>query len=91
MVHRSHQPLNRKGMRHTECPHYDDCLTYAARRLWKRWSCGKCPHHLLGQVYRRLRFIEHYYLPLAEIYPEFKRKYERFIVLPSSLAEGPRA
>jgi hypothetical protein len=40
----------------------------------------------MAHVYRRLRFIEHYYLPLAEIYPEFKRKYERFIVLPSSLA-----
>ena len=78
-------------MRHTECPHYDDCLTYAARRLWKCWSCGKCPSYLLAQVYRRLRFIEHYYLPLAEIYPEFKRKYERFIAPPSRLAEGTRA
>jgi hypothetical protein len=40
----------------------------------------------MTQVYRRRSFIEHYYLPLAEIYPEFKRKYERFIALPSSLA-----
>jgi hypothetical protein len=41
----------------------------------------------MTQVYRRRSFIEHYYLPLAEIYPEFKRKYERFIALPSSLAQ----
>jgi hypothetical protein len=39
----------------------------------------------MTQVYRRLNFIEHYYVPLAQIYPEFKRKYERFIALPSSL------
>ena len=78
-----HRPLNRKGIRHTECPLYDECLTYAARRMWKRWSCGKCTDYLLAKVYRRLRFIEHYYRPLAEIYPEFKKKYHTFMALPS--------
>jgi hypothetical protein len=51
--------------------------------MWKRWSCGKCPNHFLAKVYCRLRFIEHYYRPLAEIYPEFKRKYHTFMALPS--------
>ncbi len=78
-----HRPINGKGMRHTECPLYDECLTYAARRMWKRWSCGKCSNHLLAKVYCRLRFIEHYYRPLAEIYPEFKRKYHPFMALHS--------
>ncbi len=78
-----HRPLNRKGIRHTECPLYDECLTYAARRMWKRWSCGKCTDYLLATVYGRLRFIEHYYRPLAEIYPEFKKKYHAFMALPS--------
>jgi hypothetical protein len=82
-----HRPLNRKGTRHTECPFYDECLTYAARRMWKRWSCGKCSRHLLAKVYCRLRFIEHYYRPLAEIYPEFKRKYHPFIPHPSQTSQ----
>ena len=82
-----HRPINRKGMRHTECPLYDECLTYAARRMWKRWSCGKCSNHLLAKVYCRLRFIEHYYRPLAEIYPEFKRKYHTFMTLHSQSSQ----
>jgi hypothetical protein len=55
--------------------------------MWKRWSCGKCPNHLLAKVYCRLRFIEHYYRPLAEIYPEFKRKYDTFMSLPSQTSQ----
>lgn len=83
MIQGSLKPLNRKGIRHTECPLYDECLTYAARRMWKRWSCGTCPNHLLARVYRRLRFIEYYYRPLAEIYPEFRKKYQQYMALPS--------
>ena len=75
------KPLNRKGIRHSECPLYDECLTYAARRVWKCWSCGTCPNHLLANVHLRLRFIEQYYHPLAKIYPEFRRKYQPFMAL----------
>jgi hypothetical protein len=55
--------------------------------MWKRWSCGTCPNHLLAKVHRRLRFIEHYYCPLAEIYPEFKKKYHPFMAIPSRASQ----
>jgi hypothetical protein len=34
---------------------------------------------MLRPVYERQQYIGEYYPMLAEIYPEFKRKYERFM------------
>ena len=73
------KPLNKRGGKHTDCPFYVECLTYAVHQRWDYWSCGKCQNHLLVPIYERLQFIEQHYLPLAEIYPEFRRKYERFM------------
>ena len=73
------EPLNQKGLKHTDCPFYLECLSYAVNQRWDYWSCGKCENHMLGPVYERLQFIEEYYPILAQIYPEFRRKYERFI------------
>ena len=73
------EPLNRKGSKQVDCPFYVDCLTYAVNQRWDYWSCGKCENHMLSSVYERLQFIEQYYWPLAEIYPEFRRKYEQFM------------
>jgi len=73
------EPLNRKGLKHTDCPFYVECLTYAVNQMWDYWSCGKCENHMLNSIYERLQFIEEYYPILAQIYPEFRDKYERFM------------
>ncbi len=72
----SAQPINKKGLKYIDCPLYGDCLTHAAKRNWKSWNCEQCPNLGLKQVCQKLKFIEPYYELLAEIYPEFKRKYE---------------
>lgn len=80
MVHQEKpRPVKEAGVKHTECPWYDDCLTYAARRGWSFWSCGQCSNHMLIPVFKRYRFIHEYYEFLAEIYPEFREKYETFM------------
>ena len=73
------QPVNREGIRHTDCPFYGKCLTYAVKHMWEYWSCGKCKNHTLSQVYERQQYIAQYYSMLVQIYPEFRRKYERFM------------
>jgi hypothetical protein len=73
------EPTYRKGFKHTECPFYVTCLTYAVKQKWEYWSCSECPNQVLAIIYKRLQFIEQYYPTLAEIYPEFRRKYERFM------------
>jgi len=72
----SARPINKKGLKYIDCPLYGDCLTHAAERNWKRWSCEQCANLNLKLICQKLRFIEPYYGLLAEIYPEFKRKYE---------------
>jgi len=49
---------------------------YAAKHNWRAWTCEECPNLRFDSVYQKLRFIASYYQLLAEIYPEFKRKYE---------------
>ena len=73
------QPLNQEGSKHTDCPYYVECLTYAANQRWYHWSCGKCQNYTLRLVYERRQYIGEYYPMLAEIYPEFKKKYKRFM------------
>ena len=70
------QPTNKQGPRSIDCPFYDDCLTYAARMKWESWTCEECPNLRLDVVYRKLKCIAPYYRLMAEIYPEFRRKYE---------------
>ncbi len=72
----SAQPINKKGLKYIDCPLYGDCLTHAAKRNWKCWSCKQCRNLSLRLICEKFRFIEPYYGLLAEIYPEFKRKYE---------------
>ena len=72
----SFQPVNREGLKVIDCPFYSDCLMYAAKRSWKAWTCEECPNRELSSVCKKLKFIAPYYQLLAEIYPEFKRKYE---------------
>jgi len=69
-------PVNRKGHKSSDCPFYGDCLMHAARRNWHAWSCGECPNLGLDSVYQKLKSITPYFRLLAEIYPEFKSKYE---------------
>jgi len=76
MRRNSVNPVNRKGLRIIDCPLYGDCLMHAAKRNWKSWSCEQCANHSLKLICQKLRFIEPYYGLLAEIYPEFKSKYE---------------
>ncbi len=73
------QPLNHEGIKHLDCPFYVECLTYAVNRRWSYWSCGKCQNYMMRALYDRQQYIGAYYPMLAEIYPEFKRKYERFM------------
>jgi hypothetical protein len=79
--HAPFRPVKRKGVKHTECPFYERCLTYAVRCGWHQWSCGDCRNHLLAPVWRKLRYIEDYYGVLADIYPEFRHKYEHLVDL----------
>ena len=69
-------PVNGGGRRFIECPYYGDCLMHAAKRNWSAWTCEKCPNLGLDSVCKKLKFISPYYELLAEIYPEFRRKYE---------------
>jgi hypothetical protein len=73
------KPRKQKGLKHADCPFYVECLTHAVNQGWDYWSCGKCESHMLSPVFERLQFIEEYYPVLAQIYPEFRRKYEQFI------------
>jgi hypothetical protein len=70
------QPKNEKGIKYIDCPVYGDCLMVAAKSQWQAWSCDTCPNLELKLVRGRIRYIAQYYQLLAEIYPEFKRKYE---------------
>jgi hypothetical protein len=72
----SSQPVNGKGVKAIHCPFYNDCLTHAAKRNWQAWTCKQCPNLKLDLICQKLHFIAPYYQLLAEIYPEFKRKYE---------------
>jgi hypothetical protein len=73
------EPVNREGLKSIDCPFYGDCLMYASKRNWKGWTCEECPNLELQLICQKLRFIAPYYQVLAEIYPEFKRKYEPII------------
>jgi hypothetical protein len=72
----SAQPIDGEGQRFIECPFYGDCLMHAAKRHWRTWTCAKCPNLRLDSLRKKLKFIAPYYQLLAEIYPEFRRKYE---------------
>jgi len=72
----SPQPANREGGKAIDCPFYSDCLMHTAKRNWKAWTCEECPNLELHLISQKLRFIVPYYQLLAEIYPEFKGKYE---------------
>jgi hypothetical protein len=48
----------------------------AAKYKWRALSCEQCPNLGLNQAGRKLQFVAVYYQRLAEIYPEFKKKYE---------------
>jgi hypothetical protein len=69
-------PVNRKGLKSIDCPFYGDCLMHAGRRNWHAWTCEECPNLGLDSVYQKLKSILPYYRLVAEIYPEFKSKYE---------------
>jgi hypothetical protein len=73
------QPLNHEGTKHLDCPFYVECLTYAVNQRWDYWSCGKCQNYILRSVYERQQYIGEYYSMLATVYPEFRKKYERFM------------
>ena len=70
------KPIQRKGLKSIDCPFYGDCLMHAARSNWHAWTCEECSNLRLYLVCRRLKAIAPYYQLLAEIYPEFKSKYE---------------
>jgi len=79
MKHYAPEPLDQVGVKHIDCPFYVECLTCAVTRKWDSWSCGDCRNHLLVPILKRLEFVEQYYQSLADIYPEFRQKFERFI------------
>jgi len=71
----SGNPVEKKGVKVLDCPLYGNCLTQAAAQNWKVWNCEQCPNFKLNVAYERAKFLRPYYQLLAEIYPEFKRKY----------------
>ena len=76
MRRNSVNPVNMKGLRILDCPFYRDCLMYAAKLNWEAWSCEQCSNRRLHTIYQKIKLITPYYKIMAEIYPEFKRKYE---------------
>jgi len=70
------EPKAKKGIKYIDCPLYGDCLMGAAKSNLLAWSCDKCPNLKLKGVRQRIRYIAPYYQLLAEVYPEFRRKYE---------------
>jgi len=41
-----------------DCPIYELCLAYAARRAWKGFSCRFCPFFSKGSLLEELKRIE---------------------------------
>lgn len=76
MRRNSVNPVNRKGLRILDCPSYSDCLMLAAKLNWKAWSCEQCTNRKLHSVHQKIKLIVPYYKMMAEIYPEFRKKYE---------------
>ena len=76
MGRNSVNPINRKGLRILDCPFYGDCLMHAAKLNWKAWSCEQCINRMLHSVHQKIKLIAPYYEIMAEIYPEFRKKYE---------------
>ena len=37
-----------RGVRHFDCPHYDDCLDKAAKGLWAGFTCAQCVFYMHG-------------------------------------------
>jgi len=72
----SAQPTNKNGPKYFDCHFYKECLSHAAKRNWKSWSCEQCANLSLKLICQKLRFIEPYYGLLAEIYPEFKPQWQ---------------
>ena len=70
------KPKEKKGIKYIDCPLYGDCLMVAAKSHWHAWSCDSCPNLELKVVQGRIRYIKPYYKLLAEVYPEFRQKYE---------------
>jgi predicted nucleic acid-binding Zn finger protein len=48
----------------------------AAKLNRKTWGCDHCTNLKLKAVRQKMRYILPYYQLMAEIYPEFKKKYE---------------
>lgn len=69
-------PVDREGFKAIDCPFYGECLMHAAKCHWNAWTCEECSNLGLDAVCQKLRFIAPYYQLLAEIYPEFREKYE---------------
>jgi len=69
------QPKEKKGIKYIDCPFYGDCLTHAVRSYWKTWNCDQCQNLRLKAVRQKMRFVASYYQLMAEIYPEFKKRY----------------
>jgi len=50
---------------------------HAAKLNWKGCSCEECINRKLHSIHQKIKLIAPYYMVMAEIYPEFKKKYER--------------
>ena len=70
------KPKEKKGIKYIDCPLYSRCLMGAAKSRRQAWSCEKCPNLGLKDVLQRIRYMAPYYRLLAEVYPEFRSKYE---------------
>ncbi len=56
---------HRFDTRSLQCPHYEACLTHAAKLHWKHWSCLKCDHrNLIKELDEPL--VRYDYDPLEE-------------------------
>ena len=42
-------PIQKNGSRNIFCPHYDDCLSHAAKLNWEAFTCFDCRHQMIKQ------------------------------------------
>ncbi len=49
-------PVHRSGKRNLYCPHYDQCLTHAAKYFWRFWDCSDCFYRNVAESITQINY-----------------------------------
>ena len=72
-MHIEGNPVQKKGERNFDCPYYDDCLAYAAKRFWQHLSCSQCPNISIKQLTPKSLSRHDHTLTFYELSPDVDR------------------